>query len=72
MAGLLGTVPHLQFGQGDDVAVVRPVPYGPLARRVVVVKTGGLVVKQLPPLAVRRPLPAKDTKKKIRVSALPD
>ena len=53
--------PNLEFGQWDDVTVVRSVPDGALRCRVVVIETRRLVVEQLPPLTVRRPLPASTT-----------
>lgn len=48
----------LQLGQGDDVTALGPMPHGPLGGGVVVVESGGVGVKQFPPLVVTGPLDA--------------
>lgn len=48
----------LQLGQGDDVTGLGPVPHCALSGGVVVIKAGGVWIKQLPPLVVAGPLDA--------------
>lgn len=46
------TISYLQFGEGNDVTILRSMPHCFLAGGVVVVKPRGVLVKQLPPLVV--------------------